>query len=64
MSVIEAPDGRHVFRDKERMRLLTYWDFTRYLRDSGFSSIRSYPDWNLKPRRNPKAEQIVFVARK
>jgi len=64
MTVIEAPDGRHVFRDKERMRLLTYWDFMRYLRDSGFSSIRSYPDWNLKPRRNPKAEQIVFVARK
>jgi 2-polyprenyl-3-methyl-5-hydroxy-6-metoxy-1,4-benzoquinol methylase len=63
-TVIEAPDGRHVFRDRERMRFLTHWDLTRYLRDSGFSDIRSYPDWNLKPIRKPKAEQIVFVARR
>jgi len=64
MTVIEAPDGRHVFRDRERMRLLTYWDLKRYLGDSGFKTVRSYPDWNLKPKRKPKAEQIVFVARK
>jgi hypothetical protein len=26
---IEAADGRHVFRDRERARLLTYWDMQR-----------------------------------
>jgi SAM-dependent methyltransferase len=63
-TAIEAPDGRHIFRDRERIRFLTYWDLARYLRDSGFTAIRYYPDWNLKPRTNPKAEQIVFVARR
>ncbi len=60
---VEAPDGRHVFRDQERYRLLTYWDVRRYLEDAGFEEVVAYADWDLKEKRKPKAGQIVFVAR-
>ncbi len=63
-SFVEAPDGRHVFRDKERVRLFTYWDLACYLRESGFKDTWSYPDWKQKPVRKPKAKQVVFVARR
>ncbi len=63
-TVIEGPDGRHVFRDRERARLLTYWDVTRYLHDTGFRKVEVYPDWSTQPKRRPKAEQLIFVARK
>ncbi len=63
-SVIEVPKGRHVFRDRERVRLFTYWDLMRYLGDAGFKEIESYPDWEQKQKKKPKAEQVVFVARK
>jgi hypothetical protein len=62
--VIEAPDGKHVFRDKERIRLLTYWDILHYLKGAGFSGIEYYPDMRIKRTKNPKAEELVFVARK
>ncbi len=61
---VEAPDGRHIFRDRGRVRLLTYWDLTRYLENAGFHNIECYPDWKIKPMKKPKAEQLVFVARK
>ncbi|MDA4127870.1 MAG: class I SAM-dependent methyltransferase [Thaumarchaeota archaeon] len=61
---IEAPDGQHVFRDQERARLLTYWDMVHYLRAAGFGNIECYPDWRIRPTKKPKAEQLVFVARK
>lgn len=63
-SIIEAPDGRHIFRDKERYRLFTYWDITHYLKNAGFNTISHYPDWDPKPSKKPVADQIVFIARK
>ncbi len=63
-TIIEAPDGRHVFRDRERARLFTYWEISYYLRSAGFQDIECYPDWEVKPTKKPKAEQLVFVARK
>ncbi len=63
-SVIEAPDGTHVFRDRERMRLFTYWDILHYLQIAGFKEIKCYPDWKIKSPRKPKADWLVFVARK
>lgn len=63
-SIIEAPDGKHIFRDKERIRLLTYWDILHYLRTAGFTKIECYPDMKAKPPRNPKAEELAFIARK
>ncbi len=62
--VIETPDGVHVFRDRERVRLLTFWDLTHYLGEAGFQAIHCYPDWNPKPPKKPKAEELVFVSRK
>jgi len=64
VSVIEAPDGVHVFRDRERLRLLTYWDMANYLQAAGFKEIKCYPDWKIKPPKKPKAESLVFVSRK
>jgi SAM-dependent methyltransferase len=43
-NTIEAHDGTHVFRDRERVRFFTYWDLSRYLTDAGFREIRCYPD--------------------
>jgi len=62
--VIEAPDGMHIFRDHERLRLFTYWDILHYLQVAGFKEIKCYPDWKIKPPKNPKAEWLVFVSRK
>jgi ubiquinone/menaquinone biosynthesis C-methylase UbiE len=64
VSVIEAPDGVHIFRDRERLRLLTYWDMANYLQAAGFKEIKCYPDWKIKPPKKPKAESLVFVSRK
>jgi 2-polyprenyl-3-methyl-5-hydroxy-6-metoxy-1,4-benzoquinol methylase len=62
-SVVEAPDGNHVFRDQERFRLLTFWDVKRYLEDAGFKKVTPYPDWKLRQKGRPEAGGIVFVAR-
>ncbi len=62
--IIEAPDGRHVFRDRERFRFFTYWDIMHFLNGSGFKTPNIYTDWKTKPITKPKAEQLVFVARK
>ncbi|MDD1776225.1 MAG: class I SAM-dependent methyltransferase [Candidatus Methanomethylicus sp.] len=64
VSVVEAPDGTHVFRDRERLRLLTYWDMINYLRAAGFQEIKCYPDWVIKSPKKPKAQYLVFVSRK
>jgi SAM-dependent methyltransferase len=63
-SVIEAPDGMHIFEDRERLRLFTYWDMMHYLNIAGFKEIRCYPDWETKPPKKPKAEILIFVSRK
>lgn len=63
-TIVEAPDGGHVFRDRERARLLTYWDLSRYLEMAGFHHAECYPDWKVRRHKRPKAEQLVFVARK
>ena len=62
--VIEAPDGMHIFREHERLRLFTYWETLRYLQAAGFKEIKCYPDWKIKPPKKPKAEMLVFVSRK
>lgn len=64
VSVVEAPDGVHVFRDRERLRFLTYWDMMNYLGVAGFKEIKCYPDWRIKPPKKPKGEFLVFVSRK
>jgi len=64
ISVIEAPDGVHVFRDRERMRLFTYYEIFHYLQTTGFREINCFPDWKTKPSKKPKAHRLVFVARK
>ncbi len=63
-TMIESPDGLHVFRDRERFRLLTFWDIRHYLEAAGFHEIKCYPDWRTKSPKRPKAQQLVFVARK
>jgi len=63
-SIIEAPDGTHVFRDRQRLRLFTYWDIIHYLQVAGFKEIKCYPDWEINSRNKPKAEKLVFVSRK
>lgn len=63
-SIIEASDGTHVFRDRERLRLFTYWDIVHYLQVAGFKEIKCYPDWTTNPPKKPKAETLVFVSRK
>lgn len=63
-SIMKAPDGVHVFPDRERLRLFTYWDIIHYLRKAGFGEIRCYPDWKPKPSRRGRAGMLVFVARK
>jgi len=62
--VIEAPDGMHIFREHERLRLFTYWEIFHYLQVAGFKEIKCYPDWKTKPPKKPKAEWLVFVSRK
>jgi 2-polyprenyl-3-methyl-5-hydroxy-6-metoxy-1,4-benzoquinol methylase len=63
-SIIKAPDGIHIFRDRERVRLFTYWDMVHYLQLASFKDIRCYPDWKTNPPKKPKAETLVFAARK
>ena len=63
-SVIEAPDGVHVLRDRERLRLFNYWDILRYLQEAGFKEIKCYPDWKVEPQKKPKAAELVFVSKK
>jgi SAM-dependent methyltransferase len=62
--VIETPDGVHIFRERERLRLLTYWEILYYLQAAGFKEIKCYPDWKTKPPKKPKAEMLIFVSRK
>jgi len=62
--VVEAPDGTHIFQERERLRLFTYWDIIHYLQAAGFGETKCYPDWNIKPTKKPKAEWLVFVSRK
>jgi SAM-dependent methyltransferase len=61
-NIIEAPDGVHVFRDRERLRLFTYWDLLHYLQASGFKEIKCYTNWKTNPPTNRKAETLIFVA--
>jgi hypothetical protein len=63
-STIETPDGIHIFRDRERLRLFTYWDIVHYLHLAGFKEVNCHPDWETNPPKKPKAETLVFVARK
>jgi SAM-dependent methyltransferase len=63
-NIIEAPDGTHIFPDRERLRLFTYWDILHYLQASGFKEIKCYTNWKTKPLQNRKAETLIFVARK
>ncbi len=63
-TVVKTKDGVHIFRDRERLRLFTYWDILHYLQLAGFEEIKCYPDWETKPPRKPKAEMLVFVSRK
>jgi SAM-dependent methyltransferase len=62
--VIEASDGVHIFRDRERLRLFTYWDILHYLQVAEFKETKCYPDWKTEPSKKPKAEWLVFVSRK
>jgi len=63
-STIETPDGIHIFRDRERLRLFTYWDIVHYLQLAGFKNVKCYPDWETRLPKKPKAETLVFVSRK
>jgi SAM-dependent methyltransferase len=63
-NIIEAPDGIHIFPDRERLRLFTYWDILHYLQASGFKEIKCYTNWKIKPLQNRKAETLIFIARK
>jgi len=63
-SIIEAPDGIHIFRDRERLRLFTYWDILHDLQEAGFKEIKCYTDWKIKPAKKPKEEKLIFVSRK
>ena len=63
-STIETPEGIHVFRDRERLRLFTYWDIVHYLQAAGFKEIKCYPGWETNPGKKIKAEKLVFVSRK
>jgi SAM-dependent methyltransferase len=62
--IVEAPDGMHIFREHERLRLFTYWDILHYLQTAGFKQNKCYPDWKIEPTKKPKAEWLVFVSRK
>jgi SAM-dependent methyltransferase len=61
--IIEAPNGIHIFKEHEHLRLLTYWDTLHYLQAVGFKEINCYPDWKIKSKK-PKAEWLVFVSKR
>ena len=63
-SIIETSDGVHILRDRERLRLFTYWDILHYLQAAGFKETKCYTDWKIKPLKKPKAEKLIFVSRK
>jgi SAM-dependent methyltransferase len=63
-NIIEAPDGIHIFPDRERLRLFTYWDIQHYLQAAGFKETKCYTNWKTKPQQNRKAEWLIFTARK
>jgi SAM-dependent methyltransferase len=63
-NIIEAPDGTHVFRDRERLRLLTYWDLLHYLQAANFKEIKCYTNWKIEPPKKRKSEALIFIARK
>lgn len=63
-NVIETPEGNHVFRDRERLRLFTYWDILHYLQLTGFTDVDCYPDWKINGHKKPSAQTLVFVSRK
>jgi SAM-dependent methyltransferase len=62
--IVETPEGTHVYRERERFRLLTYWEILHYLQAADFKEIKCYPDWKIRPTKKPKAELLVFVAKK
>jgi len=62
--IVEAPDGMDIFRERERLRLFTYWDLLHYLQAAGFKETKCYPDWKIRSAKKPKAEWLVFVSRK
>jgi SAM-dependent methyltransferase len=62
--VIETPDGVHIFREREHLRLFTYWDILHYLQAAGIRQIKCYPDWKIRPTKKPKAEWLVLVSGK
>jgi SAM-dependent methyltransferase len=62
--IIETPDGKHIFRDHERLRLFTYWDILHYLQASGFKEIKCYANWKFEPLKKRKAEMLIFTASK
>ncbi len=63
-NIIEAPDGTHIFPDRERLRLFTYWDILHYLHAAGFKQVKCYTNWKIKPLQERKAETLIFTARK
>ena len=63
-SIVEDSAGVHIFRDRERLRLFTYWEIIHYLQTAGFKEIACYPDWKTKPSKNTNVEKLVFVSRK
>jgi SAM-dependent methyltransferase len=63
-NIVEAQDGTHIFPDRERLRLFTYWDILHYLQAAGFKEIECYTNWKTKLLQNRKAETLIFVARK
>jgi hypothetical protein len=54
--IIEAESDVHILRDRERVRLVTYWDMLHYLRAAGFTDVKCYPDWKTRTPKKPKAE--------
>jgi len=62
--IIETSDDMHIFQERERLRLFTYWDILHYLQAAGFKHTKCYPDWNMKIQKKPRAEWLVFVSRK
>jgi 2-polyprenyl-3-methyl-5-hydroxy-6-metoxy-1,4-benzoquinol methylase len=61
-TLVEAPDGKHVLRGQERIRLLTHGEVTAYLKASGFKKVWTYADWKAGGPKSNSAEQIVFAA--